>query len=156
MKKYVFIFVSVLLLGTMLTGCYYNGGSSAECKFHTKTIKMQVASNEWQFDQNEQRWYCHFKRSDITSSIYQYGSWTISREYNSGTNTAFLVALPESVYKTEVINNAPVYYTQHIDYAVGIGWVEITLTNSDHIYAEDTQGYLIAPEAMTFVMQITY
>ena len=137
-----------------MASCTFYGNNSS---LQSKTIKMQVASNEWQYDNTTQRFYCHFNQSAITADIYKYGNWTINREYNSGTKDAYLVALPESVFKSEVLTNGSViYYTQLIDYAVGQGWVEITLTNSDYGYDQDPQGYLIAPEAMTFVMQITY
>ena len=153
MRQYVFILVC--LLGSMLlTGCVVNG-SSCTCK--SKTISLPVASQDWQYDSEMQRFYCHFKLSEITSTVYEKGQWTINREYNTGTKNAYMVALPESVFKTEVLSNGSIiYYTQHIDYAVGIGWVEITLTNSDYGYDQDQQGYLIAPESMQFLMQIDY
>lgn len=156
MKKGVFI-LFCLLASTLLTSCYYNR-STGECSCVSKTIEMRVNSADWQYDANAQRFFCHFNRSEITSTVYNKGQWTICREYNSGTNQAYQVALPESVFKVEDLGaGGKIYYTQHIDYAVGIGWVEITLTNSDYGYDKDPQsGYLINPEGMVFLMQIQY
>ena len=153
MKKTAFILISLMVM-VGFASCEYH---TTECRFHSKTLDLPVSSNEWQFDNATQRFYAHFTVKDLTSEIYNYGSWTISREYNSGTTNAYLVALPESIYKTEELNDGSIaYYTQHIDYAVGPGWVEITLTNSDYFYPADAQGYLYAPEAMHFLMQIVY
>ena len=47
-----------------------------------------------------------------------------------------------------VINT--VYYTQHIDYRFGVGYVDIQLTNSDYYYEEQN------PESMVFRLQLVY
>jgi len=145
-----------MLASTLLTSCIYKSTTGGECTCVSKTIELPVASKDWIYDGDARRFYCHFKRSEITSTVYNRGQWTICREYNSGRSDAYQVALPESVFKVEETSAGNIYYTQHIDYAVGLGWVEITLTNSDYGYDQDGHGYLINPEGMVFLMQIHY
>jgi hypothetical protein len=106
---------------------------------------------DWQFDDNTLQYYYHFDVPEITPFVYNYGNWSISREYNSGTKDAYQVALPQSVYMTETLSDGSIaYYTQHIDYRVGIGYVEIQLTNSDYFYGQEN------PEDMLFRLQLIY
>ena len=156
MKKNVFILVC-LLATTLLTSCIYKSSTTGgDCTCVSKTIKFPVASQDWQYDNNARRFFCHFNCPEITSAVYTNGQWTVSREYESGTKSAYQVALPESIFKVEELASGNIYYTQHIDYAVGIGWVEITLTNSDYGYEQDGQGHLYNPESMVFIMQLNY
>lgn len=120
-------------------------------------LDLTIAQADWQFDQQTQQYYYHFNLSEITADIYDNGHWTISREYNKGTTEAYQVALPMSCYMTDTLYNNPVvYYEEHIDYRVGVGYVEIQLTNSDHLYLQDLSGEFIKPEDMMFHLQLTY
>lgn len=128
-----------------------------ECSFHQKTLDLVVKSSEWQWDEATQRFYAHFSRPEITVDIYDYATWTFTHEYNYGTNDAYQVALPESVFKSETLpDNSVVTYFEHIDYAIGIGWVEVTYTISDFVYPEASPGALINPDDMRFHLQINY
>ena len=99
--------------------------------------------------------YCHFDVPELTVRAYKYGEVSINREYNSGTSNAYQVALPETTYLSEDLDDGnggttPYYYQQHIDYTYGIGFVEIFCKISDFYY----EGF--TPDAMVFRMQLTY
>ena len=160
MKKYAFLCLLVLVTFVQ-TGCVFQTDShTPDCKFHTKTIDLPVKQNEWMYDINNDQFYAHFELKEITANIYNYGNFSIHREYNSGLNAAYQVALPESKFMTEVINNngtqTILYYTQLVDYRVGVGYVDIQVTNSDFSYPIDDQKNLINPEEMLFRLQLIY
>ena len=94
-------------------------------------------------------YYCHFDVPELTTDIYNYAEVSVNREYNTGSSKAYQVALPETTYQRTVINNQDYFYQQHIDYAYGVGFVEVFLTISDYFYD-------FHPEAMTFRLQLTY
>ena len=151
MKKVSFLFVFAALL-LVLTGCE---SKQEPCKFHKQTIDLVVKQNEWAFDDDTKQFYCHFDIAELTADMYNYAEVSISREYNSGTKNAYQVALPMSQYMVEEVSDGQggtteVYYTRHIDYRVGIGYVEIQLTNSDYFYEAEN------PESMIFRLQLTY
>ena len=165
MKKFFFIaFLSLAMVS--LNGCRECNCTPGkdctctphpDCKFHQKTIDLVVNSNEWQWDEATQRFYAHFTQPDITVDIYDYATWTFTHEYNFGTKDAYQVALPESVFKSETLqDNSVVTYFEHIDYAIGIGWVEVTYTISDFVYPEQSPGVLINPGDMRFHLQLNY
>jgi len=150
MKRYIFICM-MALAAIGFTSCNTN----EPCHFNKQTIDLVVNQDNWVFDDNTGQYYCHFDVAELTADVYNYGEISISREYNSGTKDAYQVALPMSSYMSEEVTNADgttktVYYTQHIDYRVGIGYVEVQLTNSDYVYSTEK------PEAMLFRMQMTY
>ena len=147
MKKYVFI--SMLALVTMVfTGC------DKGLEFHKKTIDLLVNTNEWKFDDEAHQFYAHFKLDLITAVVYDYGEFSVSREMVDNENKPYQVALPMSLYLQDPGSGD--FYTQHIDYRVGVGYVEIQLTNSDWAYETDGKGDFIKPESMVFRMQLTY
>ena len=147
MKKYLLIGL-VALMGLGMTGCTTNNEPSG--KFHKKTIDLNVTADAWVWDNIMNTYYCHFDLPELTRDIYNYAEVSVNREYNNGTSKAYQVALPETTYLTEKVNNQDNFYQQHIDYAYGVGFVEITLTLSDYYY----EGF--HPEAMLFRMQLTY
>ena len=145
MKK-VLLILSFIAVAIGFTGC-----EDEPCRYHTQTLDLRVMQADWQFDDNTQQYYYHFDVPEVTPFVYNYGNWSISREYNSGTADAYQVALPQSVYMTEALADGSIaYYTQHIDYRVGIGYVEIQLTNSDYFYEQEN------PESMLFRLQLIY
>lgn len=145
MKK-VLLILSFIAVAIGFTGC-----EDEPCRYHTQTLDLRVMQADWQFDDNTLQYYYHFDVPEITPFVYNYGNWSISREYNSGTKDAYQVALPQSVYMTEELADGSIaYYTQHIDYRVGIGYVEIQLTNSDYFYEQEN------PENMLFRLQLIY
>ena len=145
MKK-VLLILSFIAVAIGFTGC-----EDEPCRYHTQTLDLRVMQADWQFDDNTQQYYYHFDVPEVTPFVYNYGNWSISREYNSGTADAYQVALPQSVYMTEELADGSIaYYTQHIDYRVGIGYVEIQLTNSDYFYEQEK------PENMLFRLQLIY
>lgn len=150
MKKYVFICL-MALIGIVMTSCQTN----EPCKFNKKTVDLNVTQDKWKFDDGANMFFCHFSVPEITAQVYNHGEFSIHREYNSGTNNAYQVALPETTYKSEDIDNgdgtySTVYYQQHIDYVIGVGFVEVFCTISDFYY----EGF--TPEAMVFRLQLTY
>lgn len=152
------ILVATLLLALVgLTACKDNCTCTpVDCKFHTNTLDLTVMQPDWNFDDETRQYYFHFDVPEITWDIYDYGNWTICREFNYGTANAYQVALPMSVYMSEQVidtianDTSMVYYTQHIDYRLGCGYVEIQLTNSDYLYSAEN------PEDMHFRLQLIY
>ena len=123
----------------------------------TTTIDLTINQNDWQFDNRTRQYYYHFLLPEITVGEYDFGHWSIYREYNKGFADAYQVALPLSCYLTDTITNSPIVrYEEHIDYRVGIGYVDIQLTNSDYLYFQDLSGEFIKPEAMDFRLQLIY
>lgn len=154
MKKYILLAVIGALF---LVSCQDN---SPECKYHTTTLNLDVKQPDWKFDENAKQFYYHFDVPEITSYVYNYGNWSICREYfgNDAKSQAddYQVALPQSLYMVEEVVDTvtntftPVYYTQHLDYRLGIGYVDIQVTNSDYFYGQDN------PEDMSFRLQLIY
>ena len=155
MRKYLFILLSVVAaLG--LWSCTNN--NVPECRYHTQTLDLTVVQEDWQFDEDAQQFYYRFgDLKEITSAVYNYGNWTICREFNNGTKNAYQVALPMSTFMVDSLDNGGVaYYTQYIDYRLGIGYVDVQLTNSDYYYTYDAQGNRVNPEDMLFRLQLIY
>ena len=154
MKKQLIILVLICAMAG-LNSCVYTTCNheceTVECKYHQKTIDLVLNSNEWLFDQNALQFYARYDLPEITADVYNYGNFSVYREYNYGMPDAYQVALPQSVYMSEtLINGSVIYYTQHIDYRIGVGYVEIQLTNSDYYYEQHN------PEGMLFRLQMIW
>ena len=149
MKKYLLIGL-VAMMGLGMTGCTINSSSEPSERMHKQTIDLNVKASSWIWDAGANMYYCHFDLPELTGDIYNYAEVSINREYNTGSSKAYQVALPETTYLTEKVNNQDYFYQQHIDYAYGVGFVEIFCTISDYYY----EGF--TPEAMIFRMQLTY
>ena len=149
MKK--FIVISLLaLVGVMFTAC-----DNINKPKQKRTVDLVANKNAWTFDNDVNMYFCHFDVPELTAQVYNYGEVSVNREYNNGTQNAYQVALPETSYIAIDLDNgdgttSPYYYQQHIDYAYGIGFVEVFLTISDYYYED------FSPEAMLFRMQMTY
>ena len=158
MKKYVFISL-LTLVASVFMGCK---NDSPKCNCQSETLDLTVLSEDWSFDEETLQFYYRFDVPELTAKVYNYGNWTISREYNKGTDYAYQVALPMSVYCHDTLSdNSVVYYTRHTDYRVGYGYVDIQVTDSDFPYAVDPstgkhqiKGF--TPEDMFFRMQLLY
>ncbi len=161
MKKYLFMcLVAAAALG--MTSCdtcdCRHEQTNNKCYFNQQTIDLVAKTTNWEFDNGANMYYVHFDVPELTSSIYNYGEVSVNREYNSGTDKAYQIALPETTYRVDTVYSdpadpataEPVYYQQHIDYAYGVGFVEIFCTISDFYY----EGF--SPEEMRFRMQLTY
>ena len=148
MKKYLLIGL-VAMMGLGMTGCTINSSSEPSERMHKQTIDLNVKASSWIWDAGANMYYCHFDLLELTSDIYNYAEVSINREYNTGSSKAYQVALPETTYLTEKVNNQDYFYQQHIDYAYGVGFVEIFLTFSDYVYDQQ-------PDPMIFRMQLTY
>jgi hypothetical protein len=83
----------------------------------------------------------------MSEQVYNYGTWTMSHEYNPGTANAYMIALPEFQF----MQDGNTYYSQRIDYEVGLGYIRVYVTNSDYTYPENWK-----PDEMYFHMQIVY
>lgn len=149
MKKYLMICVMAVVAFGM-SGCYVNAPEGSA--FHKVNVDFRVPTNAWAFDQ-ENGWYSYYYPTNvITAGIYDYGTWTMSHEYNPNTKDAYLIQLPEFKFLDDVDGDGNViYYSQRIDYEVGVGYVRVYVTNSDYAYET---GW--TPEEMCFHMQITY
>lgn len=150
MKKYIIIGM-MAMVAVLFTACESNTP-----KFHKQTVDLVVNKANWDYDNSTNQFFCHFDVPELTAQIYDYGEVSVNREYNSGTKRAYQVALPETTYKVEEVDNgdgttSTFYYAQHVDYAYGVGFVEVFYTISDYIYGE---GF--TPEAMLFRLQMTY
>ena len=150
-EKYV-ILCLLAFMGIVLTGCQNN-----EPQLRKMTIDLEVRQKDWTFDKEANMFFCHFDVPELTNTIYNYGEVSLNREYNTGSKNAYQVALPETTYKSEQLTDSvgnPVdeyaYYQQHVDYAYGIGYVEVFVTISDFIYGD------YQPEDMLFRLQMTY
>ena len=149
MKKYLLIGL-VAMMGLGMTGCTINSSNEPSERMHKQTIDLNVKASSWIWDAGANMYYCHFDLPELTGDIYNYAEVSINREYNTGSSKAYQVALPETTYLTEKVNNQDNLYQQHIDYAYGVGFVEIFLTLSDFYY----EGF--HPDPMVFRMQLTY
>ena len=145
MKKYIFISL-LALVGVMFSSCRSN-----EPQMRKKTIDLAVTQSKWGYDSSVDMFYCHFDVPELTAEVYNYGEVSISREYNYGSPNAYQVPLPETSYKVEQDGENTFYYAQHIDYAVGVGFVDVFYTISDYFYPD---GFV--PEDMHFRLQMTY
>lgn len=148
MKKYLLIGL-VAMMGLGMTGCTINSSNEPSERMHKQTIDLNVKASSWIWDAGANMYYCHFDLPELTSDIYNYAEVSVNREYNTGSSKAYQVALPETTYLTEKVNNQDYFYQQHIDYAYGVGFVEIFLTFSDYVYDQQ-------PDPMVFRMQLTY
>ena len=150
MKKYLFINL-VALLSLVLTGCEKKNEPCQCTQEHlTKaTVDFRVPKNVWTYDQDNAWFSAVYETEKLTEYVYDYGTWTVSHEYNPGTEDAFLIQLPELRFLLDEASGA--YYTQRIDYEVGVGYVRVYVTNSDYTYYENWQ-----PDEMYFHMQIVY
>lgn len=138
-----------ILIGLVVGLCLFMASCSSNepCRFHKLTVDFTVPQSSWAFDPQNGWYNYYYQTSAITASIYDFGTWTMSHEYNPGTSDAFLIQLPEFKF----LQDGNVYYSQRIDYEVGVGYVRVYVTNSGYTYPSDWQ-----PEAMSFHMQITY
>ena len=150
----------IVPIGMMFTSCEIH--NSEDCKFHAKSITLTVDQNEWKFfDKYPYQFYAHFDVPEITQYVYEKGNYSLHRIYNFARQDEYQVALPQSVFMIEDVtdgegNTYEYYYTQEVDYRVGIGYVEVQVTNSDYLYEEDQQGYLVNPETMDFHLQLIW
>ena len=157
-RIFVFCMKNRVFLGLLAVLCLFLSAceSSNDCKYRTTTLDITVQSPDWKFDDDTKQYYYHAGVPEITSQIYNYGNWTICREYFARTADAYQVALPQSEFMVEEQTDEETgksylyYYTRYIDYRVGVGYVEIQVTNSDYYY--DTKN----PESMTFRLQLIY
>ena len=149
MKKYVF-FCLLALMSVGFVSC-----NKDKVPFHKETVDLVVKASNWEFDTGANMYFCHFDVPALTADVYNYGEISVSREYNSGTAKAYQVALPETTYQSVDLDNgdgttSPYYYQQHIDYATGIGFVEVFCTISDFYYDDFNPG------AMLFRLQMIW
>lgn len=156
MKKALFIVCAVVLMAG-LAGCKK---STQEIE-KAETFDLSVAAKDWQFDDQTLQFYCDFDMPEITPKVYNYGSWTLSREYNRGYRDAYQVALPMSEYAHDtLVNGSVLYYTRHTDYRIAVGYIEVQVTYSDFPFEKDASGKYnltgLVPEGMDFHLQLVY
>ena len=125
----------IALVCLCLSSCSTNEPSSRSLR--TMTIDFRVPQNAWAFD-DQNKWYSYYyPTSDISERVYNYGTWTMSHEYNSGTKDAFMIALPEFRFKQAYDDQQQIVnYSQRIDYEVGLGYIRVYITNSDFFHMQ--------------------
>ena len=157
MKKYFWMMTLALATG-LFAGCEKNEPCTCQkpepCHFNKVTIDMPVTHEEWKFDDVAHQFYVRFNVSAITEEVYDYGEISVSREMTTVDGEPCQANLPLSLFLQDPGSGD--FYTQHIDYRVGIGFIEVQLTNSDWAYETDKQGYIVNPESMLFRAQLTY
>lgn len=155
MKKYLIIgLLAVMVLGmTSCSTCDCKHEPTIPCQFNKVNVDFQVPASAWAWDANNGWFSYYYETPIITPAIYDYGTWTMSHEYNPGTNNAYLIQLPEISYipDEDASGNIIGYYSQRLDYQVGVGYVCVYVTNSDYAYLP---GW--TPDNMYFHMQIVY
>ena len=156
MKKVLFIVCAVVLMAG-LAGCKK---STQEIE-KAETIDLSVAQRDWLFDDQTLQFYCDFDMPEITAKMYNYGSWTLNREYNRGYRDAYQVALPMSEYAHDtLVNGSVLYYTRHTDYRIAVGYIDVQVTYSDFPFEKDASGKYnltgLVPEGMDFHLQLVY
>ena len=146
MKKSVF-FALIVVVAVGLSSC--TKVVNEPCQFNKVNVDFRVPQNAWAFDAANGWYSYYYETNKITAYIYDYGSWTMSHEYNPGTKDAFLIQLPEFRFLQD--EGTGDFYTQRTDYEVGVGYVMVYVTNSDYAYEPGWK-----PDEMYFHMQITY
>lgn len=142
MNRHFIVFI-VALTGLVVTGCQSNAP-----QLKKDTIDLVVNQKNWAFDKGTNMYSCFFDVPEITANVYNYGEVSVSHEYNGKTNKAYQVALPETTYLCDsILDTEVVYYTQYIDFRIGVGYVDIQITNSDYLYSQEN------PESMLFRLQ---
>ena len=149
----------ILVLCAIAACCFVacDSGTSPECKYHSDTFDIPKKGDKlkWDFDKTNREFVCRVNMPDITSYIYNFGNWSLCREFNKGKSDAYQIALPMSQFKCDTVEaESTIYYTQYLDYRVGTEYVDIQLTNSDFFYAKDASGNPIPPETMDFRLQV--
>ena len=145
MKKYLFI--SMMALVTMaFTGCQ----SNEPCGYKKFTVDIPVAATEWTFDDNTRQYFVDVPVKQLTEEAYRYGNISMYHEYHKGKSTAFMTALPETIYEETTYEGEPYHFQTHIESTFAPGLVEIVITISDYYYEE------YKPEDMDFKLQIIY
>ena len=154
MKNYVWI--SLIGLAMMVTGCRKDIEEGAKY-YHSTVFDVTVLHTEWEFDEKLNQFYCHKDIEELTEKVYDYGSWELYKEFDGGSKNPYQVALPTSFFMVDTLADSSVhYYTEYMDYRVGIGYVEIQLTYSDFYYPKDEAGRYIKPDEMNFRLHLEY
>ena len=153
MKKYLFICL-MALVGMLFTGCKEK---NEPCRYAKQSVYLFVEQDEWKWDNAKAQFYVHFKVPELTADAYDYGNYSVHREYEPKDGDPYQVGLPQTICLWEPIVDetgnptGDIYpYQQHVDYRIGIGFVEIEVTNSDYLYDPGN------PEGMVFHLQIIY
>ena len=150
MKKYILLSVLALAL-TGMTSCEKDNGPKKQ-----ESLYLTVSQSEWQYDKALGQFYAHFTLPAISTTAYDYGNYSVYRVYNVDSKDEYQVALPETVYLIDILTDSETgqeyeyYYQQHVNYRIGIGYIEIQVTNSDYLYADTN------PETMDFHLQLVY
>ena len=97
MKKNLFIGLITLVV-MCLAGCNSNAP-----QLYMKSIYLTINKDEWKFDDKAKQFYAHFNLPEITADVFNYGNYSIHREYNTGTSDVYQVALPQSLYLSEQV-----------------------------------------------------
>lgn len=140
----------MMALVTMaFTGCQSN--ENEPCRYAKFTVDIPVAATEWKFDADTRQYFVDVPVKQLTEEAYRYGNLSMYHEYHKGKSTAFMTALPETIYQeTTSVEGDPYYFQTHIESTLSPGLVEIVITISDFYYKD------YEPEDMDFKLQIIY
>ena len=137
----------MMALVTMaFTGCQ----SNEPCGYKKFTVDIPVAATEWTFDDNTRQYFVDVLVKQLTEEAYRYGNISMYHEYHKGKSTAFMTALPETIYEETTYEGEPYHFQTQIESTFAPGLVEIVITISDYYYEE------YKPEDMDFKLQIIY
>ncbi|MBQ7632300.1 MAG: hypothetical protein IJS82_06050 [Paludibacteraceae bacterium] len=123
-------------------------------KMIVSTLDLTVCQPDWKFDNITRQYYYRFDVPEIDNYAYNYGLINLYREFDFTSSNPYQQILPYSWFLTDFVED-PItgdtivdYYTQHVDYLYGIGFLDVQLTNSDYIYPKQN------PDTMRFRLQI--
>ena len=156
--------LSLLMLAAMMLACTGpqgprgpqgpEGPEGPSGSVNFKIIDLSASGSQWQYsNMNDNNYYiASFNMPEITQEIYDNGLVQVYREYDTGTDNAVQLLLPNTRHKEEAIVNDEgdtvwLFYSETTDYEYGIGKLNIFFTCSDFEY-ELTPT--IVPEDMHF------
>ena len=154
-KQVLFALLAIVSFGlaSCTSDCTCTHEPAEPCKYKPLTLDLTVKQADWNWDNTNQQFYYHFDLPEITVAFYNYGNINVYHEYNKGLSNACQVALPQTICNAEEVDNGGtkswVYYSQIVDYAYGVGYIEIIVTNSDYYYD-------VNPASMDFRVQLIY
>lgn len=154
MKATKFILASAIIVAA-LSSCrkeepiYY---VEEGCKCSSESVLITVKASDWIYSdmQNNNYFYATVNMPEITSDVFKTGLIKMYRTYNFGQSDGVQIEMPYSRHIEELVDPATdewAFYTESLDYEIGIGTITICYTQSDFNYELDETFY---PDGMQF------
>jgi len=149
MKK-VLLFASILL-SFVLASCSKDNGASSG----TQTVLINVAQDKWQYSNldNNNYFVATVDMPEITERVFERGLIKVYRTYDFNSSDARQIELPNVAHKEVFFNGQWVFYTETVDYEIGVGKIFIYFTANDFDYELNEE---FVPDAMQFRAVIMY